>query len=73
MAAPVETKVKAGAAAGAVTGIVVWALVSYVPMFHNGVPQPVVDALPFILAWIGHTAAAYWAPHTARPDVAVKK
>lgn len=66
MAAPVETKVKAGAAAGAVTGIVVWALVSYVPAFKNGVPQPVVDALPFVLAWIGHTVAAYLAPHTSR-------
>lgn len=66
MAAPVETKVKAGAAAGAVTGIVVWALVSYVPAFKNGVPQPIMDALPFVLAWIGHTVAAYLAPHTSR-------
>ena len=54
---------KAGAATGAVVGLVVWALVSFVPAFHNGVPQPVVDVLPFALAWLGHTAAAWIAPH----------
>jgi hypothetical protein len=65
----VETKVKAGAVAGGVTGLVVWALVSYIPAFHNGVPQPVLDVLPFALAWIGHTVAAYMAPHTSRPGL----
>jgi len=58
----IETKVKAGTAAGGVTGLVVWALVTFV--FKNGLPQPVMDALPFILA--GHTIAAYLAPHTHR-------
>lgn len=72
MSAPVETKVKAGAAAGGLTGAVAWALVSFVPAFHNGVPQPVVDVLPFVLAWVGHVAAAYIAPHTARPDINVE-
>ncbi len=67
----VESKVKAGAAVGALTGVVVWGLVSYVPAFHNGVPGPVVDLIPFALAWAGHTIAAYRAPHTSRPDVNV--
>lgn len=65
----VETKVKAGTAAGGIVGVVAWALVQYVPAFRNGIPQPLMDALPFILAWIGHTAAAYLAPHTHRPDL----
>ena len=69
MSAPVETKVKAGTAVGGLTGVVVWALVTYVPTFKNGIPQPLMDALPFILAWVGHTAAAYWAPHTSRLPV----
>ena len=60
----IETKVKAGTPAGGVTGLVVWALVTFV--FKNGLPQPVMDALPFILAWAGHTIAAYLAPHTHR-------
>jgi len=59
------------AAVGGLTGVVVWALVSFVPAFHNGVPEPIVDALPFILAWAGHTVAAYRAPHTSRPDLNV--
>lgn len=65
----IELKVRAGATAGAVTGAVVWALVAYVPAFHNGVPEPIVAVLPFALAWCGHVAAAYHAPHTPRPDL----
>ena len=60
---------KYGSATGAVVGVIVWALVSYVPAFHNGVPQPLTDALPFVLAWAGHTAAAWIAPHPAAPGV----
>ena len=65
----VEKKVTVGAAAGGVTGLVVWALVSYIPAFRNGVPEPVIDVIPFALAWIGHTAGSYLAPHTHRPDI----
>jgi hypothetical protein len=54
-----ERKVKAGTAAGAVTGLIVWALVSYVPAFHDGVPEAVVAVIPVVLAWAGHTAAAW--------------
>ncbi len=66
----VESKVKQGAAVGAATGVVVWALVSFVPTFHTGVPEPVVAVLPFALAWAGHTIAAYRAPHDSRRDAA---
>lgn len=69
MTTPVEVKVKAGAAVGGVTGAVVWALVAYVPAFHDGVPEPLVAVLPFALAWVGHVIAAYTAPHTHRPDL----
>jgi len=70
MQAVTETKVKAGTAAGAVTGLIIWALVSYVPWFRDGVPEPVAIAIPVILAWAGHTIAAWAAPHTRRPDLA---
>ena len=35
----IELKVRAGAAVGAATGLVVWGLVAYVPAFHDGVPS----------------------------------
>jgi len=64
----IETKVKAGAAAGALAGLVIWALVSFVPWFKDGVPEPVAIAIPVILAWAGHVIAGYLAPHTPRPE-----
>lgn len=59
----------AGTAVGAVTGLAVWALVSFVPAFRNGVPEPVTAVLPFALAWIGHTLTTWIAPHQAQPSV----
>jgi len=56
-----------GAGTGALVGLVVWALVSFVPAFHSGVPQPVVAVLPFALGWLGHVAAAWAVPHPAPP------
>jgi hypothetical protein len=63
----IETKVKVGTGAGALAGVVVWALVSYVPAFRHGVPQPLADAIPFILTAIGNFIGGYLAPHTPRP------
>lgn len=54
---------KAGSATGAAVGIAAWLLVSYVPAFHNGVPQPILLFLPFALGWAGHTLAAWAARH----------
>ena len=68
----IETKVKAGTLTGALTGLVVWALMSYVPVFHDGVPVPVVDAIPWVLTLMGSAVAAYLAPHTSRPDIGGK-
>lgn len=58
---------KAGAGAGAATGLVVWLLVSFIPQFHSGVPEPVVAVLPFVLGWLGHTAASWITPHEVSP------
>ncbi len=66
MTAPIETKVKAGSTAGALTGLVIWALVAYVPAFHDGVPEPVVAIIPVVLSVIGGGIAAWLAPHTSR-------
>ncbi len=64
---PVETKVKAGAGAGAVTGLITWLLVAYV--FKTGLPPEVAALLPFVVTFAASTAAAWLAPHTARPPV----
>lgn len=61
---------KAGAAAGAATGLVMWALMSFVPAFHNGVPEAVVAVIPVALGWAGHVIGAYLTPHKpAAPSV----
>jgi hypothetical protein len=61
----------AGTAVGAVTGLAVWALVSFIPAFRNGVPEPVTDVLPFALAWTGHTLTAWITPHQAAPAAVI--
>lgn len=58
---------KAGAASGAVTGLVIWALVTWVPAFRSGLPQPVAAVLPFALGWAGHVIAAWASRHQASP------
>lgn len=54
---------KIGAGTGAAVGLTVWLLMSFIPAFHTGVPEPVTAVLPFILGWIGHTGATWIAPH----------
>jgi hypothetical protein len=68
---PIETKVAASAAAGTVTGVITWILVTYVPAFHSGLPPALAAFLPYIVTLVASTVSAYLAPHTARTgDVA---
>jgi hypothetical protein len=64
--APIEAKVKALVAGGLPVGLVSALLVAYVPAFHSGLPPVVVALLPFVLALVSSTAAAWLAPHTVR-------
>jgi len=61
----VETKVKAGTAAAAAAGLVLWVLGRYV--FKGAVPDVVASwvyaAIPAALTF----AAGYYAKHTSRP------
>jgi hypothetical protein len=66
----IETKVAAGSATGIVTGLLSWALVSYIPAWHNGIPATLLPFIPAIAGWLCATAAGYLAPHTSRPDLA---
>jgi hypothetical protein len=67
--APIETKVIAGSSASAITGLITWALVTYVPAFHSGLPPSLAAVLPFAVATILGSISAYLAPHTPRAAV----
>jgi hypothetical protein len=67
-ASPVETKTAAGASVTALTGVVTWILVTYVPAFHSGLPVPLATFLPYVIGTVAGAVAAYLAPHTTRAD-----
>jgi hypothetical protein len=69
MTGPVETKTAAHASAAAVTGVITWALVQFVPYFHAGLPGPLATFLPFAVSGFLGAAAGFLAPHTPRPDI----
>lgn len=64
----IETKVGAGSFAGAVTGLLTYVLVTFVPALHAGLPPELATLLPIGIGWLCHTATAWLAPHTQRPD-----
>jgi hypothetical protein len=65
MAAPIERKVQASTAAAAVSGLVLWAMGTY--LFKGNVPD-VVTSWVYALVPAGITfAAGYLARHQARP------
>jgi hypothetical protein len=61
----VETKVKAGTAAAAVSGLALWALGRYV--FKGDVPDVVTSWVYVIVPSLITFAAGYAANHTPRP------
>lgn len=67
--APVETKVKASSAAGAVAGLVLFALGRYV--FKGAVPDVVASWTYAIVPAALTFGAGYLAKHTPRPVTAV--
>lgn len=66
--APVETKTAASASVGVVIGAITWALVSYVPAFHAGLPPQLATFLAWIVPVVLGAAASWLAKHTTRPD-----
>ena len=68
MNAPIETKVKAGTAAAAVSGLALWALGRYV--FRGDVPDVVASWTYAIIPALLTFAAGYAAKHTPRPPAA---
>jgi hypothetical protein len=66
MTAPVESKVAAAASASAITGVITWILVTYVPTLHGGLPASLATFLPFVVASAIGAISGYMAPHTPR-------
>lgn len=66
---PVETKVAAGSSVAAVTGMITWVLVTFVPAFQHGVPPQLATFLPYVVSALLGSIAAYMAPHTPRSSV----
>lgn len=62
----VETKVAAGSFTAALTGILTWVLVTFIPYFHKGLPPDLAAIIPAIAGWAGASIAGWAAPHTPR-------
>jgi hypothetical protein len=62
--APVESKVVAGAATTAVTGIITWVLVTFI--FHRALQPELASMLPYLVGAVLGPVAAYGAKHTPR-------
>jgi len=65
----IETKVGAGSSTLLVSGYLAWALFNFVPWLETNMPGELKTQLPILIAWALSTLAAYYAPHTHRPDL----
>jgi hypothetical protein len=65
----VETKVAAGSATTIISGYIAWILVTYVPGIKDTIPLDLQGQLPVVVAFALASIAAYFAPHTSRPDL----
>jgi hypothetical protein len=68
----VETKVAAGSATTIIAGYIAWILVTYVPGIKDAIPLDLQGQLPVVVAFALASIAAYFAPHTPRPDLAAQ-
>lgn len=67
MSSTIERKVAAGGAAGVITGLIVWALTTYVPAFDAGLPDVISNLINWLVPVIVSVVAGYLAKHTPRP------
>jgi hypothetical protein len=65
----IETKTGVGSFVTILAGYAAWAVVYYIPGVKNNLPSDLQSQLPFVLAWLLATIAAWFAPHTHRPDL----
>lgn len=67
---PVETKTWTGSITWLAAGWLSGLLIEIIPWLKDNLTTDQKQTLPIILAWVLASAAAYYAPHTHRPDLA---
>lgn len=70
--APTESKVVTASWTAMATGLVTWGLVSFIPAWRAGIPQPLADFLPLVISAVSSTAAGYFTKHTPRQEEIMK-
>ena len=65
MSDPVSGKVIGGTGLGAAVGLATWALTTFIPAWHSGLPDQLATALPFVIGVLGYAAGGYLARHRA--------
>jgi hypothetical protein len=63
--APVSPKVANGTLSGLAVSVVTWILTTYIPTFHNGLPQNIRDLLPALVGVGGFYVGGYLSKHQA--------
>ena len=69
MSGPIEVKVPATAIGSAVSGVIIWALQTYV--FPEAVPPAIDGAVQVLVPAAIGMLAGWLAPHTPRPDLEI--
>jgi hypothetical protein len=63
VAAPISNKVASGTLTGAALTVLTWALTTYIPAWHHGLPATFAALLPGIVGAAGYYAGGYMAKH----------
>lgn len=66
MSVPVERKTALGSASGMAVGALVWALTTFVPLFHGGLPPELYGFVAWIVPQAVTAVVSYLSKHTPR-------
>lgn len=62
---PISQKVYGAAGGGGPLGLLTWALTTYIPAWHNGIPQSLQGLLPYVVGILGAVGGGYASTHVA--------
>jgi len=60
---PISNKVAAGTLTGGAVTVLTWALTTYIPAWHSGIPSTLAALLPGAVGALGYFAGGYMAKH----------
>jgi hypothetical protein len=61
----ISAKVGNGTAVGTAVGLVTWALTTFIPAWHTGIPVQLANVLPLVIGVIGYFVGGYLSTHQA--------